>query len=105
MYIIVSLCTLSVPCGHTCKHLLHFKIQNLLFFTNITYSLPSQCLAGNIGAGLPTGLGFSLGASATTGQRLLIFQVCVGGCLCVSEGVIYERWLWLGYKLTDCYTL
>lgn len=34
----------------------------------------TQCLAGNIGAGLPTGLGFSLGAAGRTGHRTIIFQ-------------------------------
>ncbi|GBF93529.1 pyruvate decarboxylase-like [Raphidocelis subcapitata] len=33
----------------------------------------TQCLAGNIGAGLPTGLGFSLGAAARGGNRTVIF--------------------------------
>jgi len=50
-----------------------WRSHSLKLPPNSSYEV--QVLAGNIGPGLPCGLGFSLGAAHKTGNRTVIFQV------------------------------
>lgn len=58
----------------------------------------TQCLAGNIGAGLPTALGFSLGAAAAATaagappRRTLLFQGDGGFQMTAQDAAAFARW-------------